>query len=620
MSKPTGDIMASIRFVENLSEFLIYPSKVEFIPSINSPQSFAKDLGGCDGNNNDDDNNLEGYCKPSKCYSVWVPLIVSFGILGNMAYFYCSGSFLQKRTSAYIYVKLLSATDLFICFILIPWPILFFDSNIYSKFVVKSLSLNFYMNNISWPLRDTFVHFSNGLHLLMSLDRFIALNFPVYYFKNFGSQSKKFKYLAISFFVFSFVMAFPLGLVLKVVPQEQKINYTQVISQIAPSLINQSKSDYQGPYTNFILYKQATTFTYHAVYNVDFYRVDKVFQKLLAIIMYLIPVGLTFLLNVKSICVFSSLLASKIVTHQKILNRHRQQKVSDIKEIKEATNGIDNIKNCNKEVPFINNLKPDNLLEQDSIVSLSATKSHVGKIVTKLTKEDEPKAEYSRTHFDEGKSLTSNNSFYLPSKNNVFLSKNAILSHYKFFVKNELINNKIASIDSQKTTFQSPKSDYSDCKGVEYCTDPTIKLRQDPFSFMLRNRTNTYVRLSARQRQITILMIALTLSFIFSIIPYLVYVFLFEIGWKPRKEIPARFRNFQECAFASRFSNHALNVYITFSLDPKIRGTLLNSALVIFMKSHINRIVTWVCLTGMAFRGKAHELCRKFLHRNGIIK
>ncbi|CAK9301027.1 unnamed protein product [Gordionus sp. m RMFG-2023] len=169
-----------------------------------------------------------------------VAAFIALGIIGNIFYFVCINRITIRKSHTYIYIRSLIITDFSVCVMLIIWPTYFYSN--WQNFNSDRYNIVL-MGKYIVPVRDSFMHFSNLLRVLISLDRVVALALPVFYNKQ---MRTKIKYLLIITAIISAVNALPNAYIFKIVGYQgelkelhtvcnQALNYT--LNDI-PSYIN----------------------------------------------------------------------------------------------------------------------------------------------------------------------------------------------------------------------------------------------------------------------------------------------------------------------------------------------------------------------------------------------
>ncbi|CAK9301029.1 unnamed protein product [Gordionus sp. m RMFG-2023] len=163
-------------------------------------------------------------------------VFIALGIVGNIFYFLCINKISTKKSHTYVYIRCLIITNFAVCLTITIWPSLFYVHK--SQIFISSKSNVILLGKYTKSMQCSLMYLSNLLIVLISLDRVIALAFPIFYNKQMKTHVK---YLLIIIAVISVgfgipeihyftVVKFPVCLdVLTVVCGEElrcRLNYT----------------------------------------------------------------------------------------------------------------------------------------------------------------------------------------------------------------------------------------------------------------------------------------------------------------------------------------------------------------------------------------------------------
>ncbi|CAK9294628.1 unnamed protein product [Gordionus sp. m RMFG-2023] len=329
-------------------------------------------------------------------YCLLTPIFIIVGLLGNACIIYVitkgrqiskSLPLAKKLPKAYTYMNLMAIFDFLSCIAAIPWPLLYYwgkkqvasfwknrDFDSYVPYYQSYLYVSF-LSVVEFPLKFTFSKTSDILIIVLSVDRYIAIRYPLRYHRLQGQMNVK--YITTSILVLCLLLELPTTTWYETIPLHisniilncNKFNSTVITNSTADYLngttINSRvKSNFPTPKDNLLNLNRVKRFELIS----KSYRKDHAFfiyEIIREILLTYIPLVLLFILNINIIFIFTKYLKDKQGMILNTVNRFTSSEKSE------------NINNRLKQ-PFNCKVRPiDNI---DSIIGNSKDKALITNI------------------------------------------------------------------------------------------------------------------------------------------------------------------------------------------------------------------------------------------------
>ncbi|CAK9294627.1 unnamed protein product [Gordionus sp. m RMFG-2023] len=344
-------------------------------------------------------------------YCLLTPIFIIVGLLGNACIIYVitKGRQISKSLSlgkrlpkAYTYMNLMAIFDFLSCIAAIPWPLLYYwgrkqvasfwknrDFDLFVPYYQSYIYVSF-LSIAEFPLKFTFSKTSDILIIVLSVDRYIAIRYPLSYHRFQGRMNVK--YITTSILVLCLLLGLPTTMWYETIPLH-----------FSTHILNCNK--FNSTVTNITDYLNGTTTNYRVKSNFltpkdslldlnivkrfeltsKFHRKNHAFfiyEIIREILLTYIPLVVLFILNVNIIFIFTKYLKEKQGMMLNTINRFTSSEKSNtinnqlkqpfnckVRPIDNIDSNIDNY----KDRALITNINGQTLFDRLPSINLTTT-------------------------------------------------------------------------------------------------------------------------------------------------------------------------------------------------------------------------------------------------------